>query len=291
MSAGKKGSWDLPTYNKSGVINFANPLGTTTWKQGDVGTNSGTFDFTFNPETQDYNNKLTAMRNAILSGLGYTAPAREASLNEWEDTFNKEALRTSQPQLEQSLFARGLGGSKFYQDSLTDLLSKVATQGVLNRETLANNDEQLKLNQLAAINPEIANLINQANALSLNSYGATENQYQNLFPYLAKYNQKKGFMDLAGGGIGALASLALAPFTGGASLAFLPAATSAGSSIGGMFNEGPSSGLGNTLSSLVGMGSNIYGSGAGPFTGYGANTPIGVQNTGSYSRLPTSWLS
>lgn len=250
MSKGSKGSWSLPSYSSSGIIDFSNPLGSTKFTQGTTGVNSGTFGFEFNPETQDYYNQLTAMRNAILSGLGYTSDAREASLNKWQDTFTKEALRTTQPQLEQSLFARGLGGSRYYSDSLTDLLTKVATQGVLNRENLALQDENLKLQQLASINPEVANLINQANSLSQNSYAATENQYQNLFPYLATWNKgKSGTMDILGGALGATAGLIMGGPAGAVTGYQL------GSSLGSGFNTGPQSSLGQGLNSLASIGS------------------------------------
>jgi hypothetical protein len=251
MSSGNKGSWDLPTYSKSGVLNFSNPYGTSYFSQGTGGANSGTFGVNLTPSTQEYSDQLSAMRNSILSGLGYTAPSREASLNQWQDTFSKEALRTAQPQLEQSLFARGLGGSKYYSDSLTDLLSKVNTQAVLNRENLANTDEQLKLSQLSSVNSGMSDLINQINSLSGSAYGATSNQWNTLLPYLAEYNQEPGTYDLLGQGIGGLGALALAPFTGGASLAALPAAMSAGGSIGSMFNEGGNSGI--DLSSLASL--------------------------------------
>jgi len=244
---GKKGSWSLPSYDQSGVIGFENPLGRSTWRKGRSGTNAGAFGFEFNPETQDYYNMLTAMRDAIYSQLGYTSPAREASLNRWENTFNREALRTSMPRLEQTLFERGLGGSKFYNDAVTDLLSKVATQGVLNREQLSRADEAMKLNYLASINPQVANLINQANLLAGKSYGATQKQYENLFPYLAKYKSKKGFMDILGGGLGGLAGFML----GGPAGAMT--GYSLGSGLGNMFNIGPQSQFGGTLSNLANL--------------------------------------
>ncbi len=250
MSKGSKGSWDLPSYSKSGVINFANPYGTTRWTQGGEGsgTNAGTWDFAFNPSGQKYYDDLTTMRNSIMSGLGFTSPAREASLNEWQDTFARESARTSMPQLEQTLFSRGMGGSRLYQGAVTDLLSKIATQSVLNRENLAMQDENLKLSQLAAINPMITDLLNRSDSYVNSAYGATEKQYENLFPYLANYNQKKGNLDTWGQIAGLALAVGAAPFTGGASLALAPTMMGAGGSIGGMFNQGPSSGM--DLSSL-----------------------------------------
>lgn len=243
MSSGTKGSWEIPNRSQTGVIGFENPLAKSYWNQGSG--QGGYYGFNFTPEGQDYYNQLTTMRNSILSGLGYTAPSREASLNEWQDTFTKEALRTSMPQLEQTLFARGMGGSKLYQDSVTDLLNKVATQSVLNREQLASNDEYLKLAQLASINPEVWNMIDQGNQLTSATAGLTEQQYANMLPYMANYNQKSGTWDLLGGGLGALAGLALGGPTGAA------AGYSIGSGVGNIFNTGGQSGLGSNLSNLA----------------------------------------
>lgn len=255
MTSGKNGSWDIPTYSDSGVIGFSNPYGTSTWTQGKGGTNSGTFGFDFNDSTQSYYNQLEAMRNSILSGLGYTAPSRESSLNEWQDTFSKEVLRTSQPQLEQALFARGLGGSKYYSDSLTDLLSKVNTQAVLNRENLANQDEQLKLQQYSAVNSGLQDLINQANTLSQTSYGATKNQWDTLLPYLAEYNQDQSTdYGTIGGLAGALLGGILTGGTG-AGLGY-----SLGSGIGSLASGQSSSGSsGLDLSSLASLFSGLGG--------------------------------
>lgn len=247
MSKGKSGSWDVPTRSRTGVIGFENPLAKAYWQQGKG--QSGYYGWEFLPKGQSYYDQLTAMRDAILSELGYTSPARESSLNRWEKAFTREALRTSMPKLEQTLFSRGLGGSRFYKDAVTDLLSKVATQSVLNRENLALQDELLKLKQLATLNPEMWKLIQMGEGLSRDTANVTEKQYQQMLPYMAKYESEPGMFNVLGQGVGGLATLALAPFTGGASLAYLPMAMEAGNIIGGTFNKGPSSNL--DLSSLL----------------------------------------
>jgi hypothetical protein len=205
--------------------------------------NNRILGFTEDPAYTAYRNQLNSLRNSILSGLGVTSPQREASLNQWADTYTKEALRTSMPQLEQTLFARGLGGSRFYGDQVTDLLSKTAAQATLNREELANRDEQLKLRQLESITglsqTEIKNLMDILGTTASNK-DMEEKLYQsyyfNTLPYLAKYNtgSNKGGM---WGSLGASAlALGLAPFTGGASLAYLPMAAGAGGTIGNLFD-------------------------------------------------------
>jgi len=196
MSSGKQGSWDIPKYTAN-PASYSNPYGTSYFRNNTYGTD-------LSSGTQDYYNQLDAMRKAIYSGLGYTSPAREASLNQWQQTFEKEALRNTQPQLEQSLFARGLGGSKYYSDSLTDLLSKTATQGVLNREQLSQNDQNMQLQYLASINPEIANILSQSNALTSGTSNQEQqgwNRYQQMLPYNTMYNDP-GNSGLAGAGKG-----------------------------------------------------------------------------------------
>ena len=259
MSKDKQGSWSLPT----GGQTFSNPYGTGSYS-------NNNFGFNMNAGTQDYYNQLDAMRKAIYSGLGYTSAARENSLNQWQDTFTKEALRTSQPQLEQSLFDRGLGGSKYYSDSLTDLLSKVGTQGVLNREQLSNQDQQMNLSYLASINPEIQNILNQGNSLT----GAAASQWNSMLPYTATWNQKPSTLD----------TVMNWPFEAGTLQSlFGGKASNAAPTI----NSGSGGGL--NLSSLVNLLMNPYGQGASWLTGYGSNTPLGVQNTGSYTKLPTTF--
>lgn len=244
MSKGKKGSWDIPTREKTGVLNFANPYAASYYKGNGQGKKGGTYGFNFTSEGKDYFNKLSSIRDAIMSELGYTSPSREASLNRWQKTFSDEALRTSMPQLEQTLFSRGLGGSEFYKGAVTDLLNKIAVQSVLNREDLANRDEILKLNQLNTINPEVWKMLNMGGDLAKSGANLTEEQYERMLPYMATYQKpKKGTWDLVGGGAGAAIALGLAPFTGGASLAYLPMAASLGQSVGGMFNEQQGSGL------------------------------------------------
>lgn len=253
MSKGSKGSWEMPTWTAPTPSSYSNLMGTSYFRD-------NTYGVDLTPEMQNYYNQLSNLRSSVLSGLGITSPQRQQNLNQWGNTFTNEALRTSMPQLEQTMFSRGMGGSKLYGDAVTELLSKVATQAMLNREQLSNTDENMKLQYLAMMNPEIQNMISNMNALT----GASTTQgnaqwtrewqkYKDLLPYTAKYNQKSGTMDMLGGGIGALGALAAAPFTGGASLAYIPMAYQAGSAIGGGFNQGPQSSLGSGLNSIASM--------------------------------------
>jgi hypothetical protein len=199
-----------PSYANS-VMNYSIPgLGNTSYA-------NNTWGFNLTPEAQAEQQQIQSLKNSILAGLGITSSQREQSLNQWQDTFVKEALRTSQPQLEQSLFARGLGGSRYYSDALTDLLTKVNTQGVLNRESLSNQDQQLMLQQLAGVGnlgqqnySNMYNLLGQSTGQSNQQYQNAINLYQTMLPYLAKVNQSSnlgGLGSLLGTGLGALFAL------------------------------------------------------------------------------------
>ena len=167
-------------------------IGTTTY-------NNNTWGFSETPEQQAWRNQIEASRSAILKGLGITTPQREASRQQWADAFTKEALRTSMPQLEQTLFGRGLGGSRFYNDAVTDLLSKVATQATLNKEGLAQQDEQLKLQQLGSVAgldqqgvQNLMNLLGMASTATQNKEQLAQNMYLNTLPYTAKQKVSGG---------------------------------------------------------------------------------------------------
>jgi len=205
-----------------GTTNFANNI----------------WGFSEDPTQQAYRQQLETMRASILKGLGITAPEREASLNQWQDIFTKEALRTSMPQLEQTLFSRGMGGSKLYQDAITDLLSKVATQGVLNREQLSQADEALKLNQLASIlGAGQTNLSNMSDLMggAVDQTNQIWNQWYQMLPYLAKV---KAGSSSPWGTIGSLLGTAAGFALGGPVGAGI--GSSLGGGVGGMIGGSPS---------------------------------------------------
>ena len=291
MGKQKQPTLEIPKYNKPNPQQMSLPgLGTSTYA-------NDTWGFNQDPELAAQQKELRAMQNSILAGLGVTAPEREASLNNWQDTFMKEAQRTSQPALEQSLFQRGLGGSKFYQDSVTDLLSKLATQSVLNREQLANQDYNNQLAGLQAVTG--LNQTNYGNMSGLlgNAVGQTNqnnqqawNQYQTMLPYTMKVNTpgNNGLMGalqgaatgfMVGGPIGAVA---------GGGLGYLGSKSSGSSTPYIMYqpqSQGSSGGMGGlNLSSLAGMfgggGGGSSNAGYGMAGGYGQGLNQGSSLTG-----------
>jgi len=189
MSKSKSPSVELPVYTQPQPQQYSMPgFGQTTY-----GNNM--WGFNEDPTQMAYRQQLETMRSSVLKGLGITAPEREASLNQWQDIFTKEALRTSMPQLEQTLFSRGLGGSRFYGDQVTDLLSKIGTQGVLNREQLSQSDEQLKLQQLASILGagqsnigNMQNMMGQATGQTNFAQQQAWKQYMDMLPYTPQVN-------------------------------------------------------------------------------------------------------
>jgi hypothetical protein len=227
----KSSSIEIPEFKKPTPPSFETPWGTSWFKD-------NTYGFTETPEALADRQQIEALRRSILSGLGVTAPEREASLNQWQDTFMKEALRTSMPRLEQTLFERGLGGSRFYQGAITDLLGKLATQSVLNRENLARQDELLKLNQLAGlypweqVNKELINTLTGRTAdVGLKEETLAQDRWKTTLPYLARVTGRKTSpWGTIGSLLGAAAGAALAAPTGGMSI---PMGAALGSSLGG----------------------------------------------------------
>ena len=178
-----------------------------------VGTSNyadNTWGINLDPRLREEQNQIQALKNAILSEVGITSAGREASLNKWQDTFSKEALRSAQPQYEQSMFARGLGGSRAYTQGLADLLSNVNTQAVLNREGLSNTDQQLMLQQLSGLaglnQTNLGNISGVMNSGMGRTDKAKEDWYKSL-PYDATVNSP-GNSGLAGAGAGALSGAA-----------------------------------------------------------------------------------
>jgi len=266
MSKSKSPSIEIPQYNQPAAQQYSMPgFGTTNY------TNN-TWGITEDPTQTAYRNQLETMRASVLKGLGITAPEREASLNQWQDTFTKEALRTSMPQLEQTMFARGMGGSKLYGDSVTDLLSKIGTQGVLNREQLSQSDEQLKLSQLASILgagqsnlSNMSSLMGQATGQTNTNNQQAWNQYQALLPYLAKVNTpgQSGWGGALSGGMSGAS----------AGSAFGPIGTIIGALIGGGTGYASSaSGGTSTPAMLYGGGSTSGGGGTSGFGGIDLST-------------------
>jgi hypothetical protein len=271
MDGGGKSSVEIPTYNKPNAASFS-MFGNTASKSGD------NWNYSTSGLDQQTMNQAKQIRQQLISALGVNRD--EGNSQYYQNTYNKELLRQSQPQLENALIGRGMGGSSVYGNALSDLFSKAATQSVLGRQQYQSNEQGMNINQLSALQ----NYLQQENQTGLNMLGLGANydiqnqrlaqeMYNTQLPYLAKVNQEDGtpwgsIGSLAGAGLGALFALP----TGGMSVAAgAGLGSSLGRSAGGLFGGGSNSGGGgmdlswlmkllNSSSSLGGGGSsNIAG--------------------------------
>lgn len=147
------------------------------------------------------------VRQEILSALGLGGAPQE---DPWAKLLFEESKKTALPGLEQALIGRGLGGSTVYKEAITDLLSKLGTQGALG-------SEQLKLGRLSALQNML--LPQQQYGLNLQQMGAqtglneaqqAQQLYQAMLPYTATYSGGKdysGLWNLLGTGLGVGASM------------------------------------------------------------------------------------
>ena len=184
----KRPKVEIPKYKEPAKVGFQTP-----W--GDVGFDptGSNFVLSQSPEQEAERLEIEALRNSILKTIGVTSPEREASLNKFEETFFAESTRLAVPKLENTLFDRGLGGSSVYQGAVRDLLSQLATESVLQRETLRNQDETTKINQLNSVDSLLANdrnagmtLLNLAQGFNSNQSALATNRYNNTLPYAAQ---------------------------------------------------------------------------------------------------------
>lgn len=205
--AGKSPSWSIPEYQDPTYKTFANNGGSTSYAD-------NKFSYTPNAANQDFQTQLDATRAAILKHMGGTDQAANDSLNNWQKTYFDEANRLTQPQLENSLFDRGLGGSNFYAGSLNDLLTKNSNQAILNKYQLQNQDFNQNQTAFTNVNNAEQGLTTDANNLLTMSANYANNQdarnmdlYKTTLPYKATFTQGQqgqGFGGLIGAGVGAI---------------------------------------------------------------------------------------
>lgn len=237
------------------------------------GTN--TYGVSADPQELATMQAVKGIRSSLLQSLGLGGTPES---DPYTQQYMNEILRTSQGPLENALIGRGLGGSTVYKDALTDLMSKAATQAVLG-------GQQYKQNNLASLNDYIntnmgygqdllGRVTSQYNTDQTNSW----QRYKDLLG-LNLYNANQPKDTTPWGSIGSLAGMGLAlgaaPFTGGASLALIPAAGAMGGGIGGLFDKsgsggGGGGGGGTDLSALM----SLFSRGNTANTMFGTNTPI-----------------
>lgn len=127
------------------------------------------------------------IRRDLLSSLGLNSGDPQS--DPYTQAFLKDSLATVQPQLENALIGRGLGGSSVYQGALSDLFSKLGTQATLN-------SQQYKTNALSALQSNFfapqqtigQNLLQLAQGNDSQQQQMAQQLYETTLPYLAKVN-------------------------------------------------------------------------------------------------------
>lgn len=219
MGKSKGPSIQIPQYQAPANVNFNTPYGNATFDKG-----ANAYNFQESPDQMADRLEMEALRGAILKTIGVTSPEREASRQSFTDAYFKEATRLAVPKLENTLFDRGLGGSKLYGATLNDLMSQLSNDAILQGEALRTQDEKMKLDQLSTVatvlgqqNQLPLSLLSLASNYNTNQQQMAQQQYQALLPYQSVVNPGKssnlgtyigagvgGLIGLAGGPVGAL---------------------------------------------------------------------------------------
>lgn len=139
------------------------------------------------PQQQADNTQITSIRNNLLKSLGLNDGS--TTQDPYTQAFLKESLRNTQPELENSLIGRGLGGSSVYTSALTDLFSKLGTQATLNSQAYKTNALSALNNNYFAPQQQMGeNLLSLANGRDVVNNSAALDLYKTLLPLTAKVN-------------------------------------------------------------------------------------------------------
>lgn len=266
MSKNSQPSVSIPQYSNPTPTDFNTNYGSLKYANGAYNYTSA------NPESDA---EMATLRDAIGAHLGVTGSDQLAQNQDWQTAFQNAALKNSAPQLSNQLFNAGLGGSTAYSNALGDLYSNVATQGVLNGQSLNLANTQSMQNSFNTLNSGIGqgqnyalNLANVAAGYNTNANAQANQRYQATLPYLATVNnnQGQGYGQLIGAGLGAV---------GGAFIGNPILGAQLGSTIGG----GVDTGMGNQ--SVGGNYINAGLSGFGALNGAGFFSPSPLQTGGA----------
>ncbi len=204
-------STQIPQYNAPANTNFNTPFGNATYN-----SSNNSYNFTENGGDAAFRLELEALRGAILKTIGVTSADREASRQNFTDAYFKEATRLAVPKLENTLFDRGLGGSKLYGQSLIDLNSQLSNDAVMAGEQLRMNDESTKLNNFNAVSGALSNqnqlplsLLSLASNYNTNQQQLAQNQYAQTLPYqsIVKPGKNSNAGTYIGAGVGGLVGM------------------------------------------------------------------------------------
>lgn len=245
----KKPTISIPEYRPPAQPNFS------AYGQTAKGLGNGGYGIVEDPSVLADYQAASKVRSDLINSLGLSGQANDP----YAQAFQQESLRLSQPQLENSLIQRGLGGSTVYQGALTDLINKASTDAVLNSSQLRNNTlANLQSSYFGPYQALGQNLLQLASGANTNQEQLAQQMYQALLPYTAQVNYPKqsglgglisggiqGFM--SGGPIGAIAGAGTGYFGSQAPAYSVPLAFQ-----GGINNYGNQGGL--SLQKLLGIG-------------------------------------
>ena len=201
MSLSKKQpTISIPEYRQPAQPNFS------AYGQTAQGVGNGGYSLSQDPTQIADMQAASKVRNELIGSLGLSP-----NTDQYKNTFYNESLRLSQPQLENSLIQRGLGGSSVYQGALTDLLNKAATDSILNAGNQQTQAQNNKLNTLSGLQSSYFGPNQQLGEFLLQLAGGTDisqdqlaqQLYQMQLPYNAQVNYPKE-SGLGGGLMGAL---------------------------------------------------------------------------------------
>jgi hypothetical protein len=140
------------------------------------------------PSTMADYQAASKVRTDLINSLGLSGTMADP----YAQTFQQESLRLSQPQLENSLIQRGLGGSSVYQGALTDLINRASTDAILNSSQLRNqNLANLQSSYFGPSQQLGQNLLQLAGGANVSQNQLAQQMYQMLLPYTAQVNHPK----------------------------------------------------------------------------------------------------
>ena len=153
-----------------------------------------------------------SIRRELIGSLGLSGSESDP----YAQKTLQESLRLAQPQLENSLIQRGLGGSSVYQGAITDLLSKATMEAILN-------SQNQKLNTLGTLQSSYFGpqqqlgqaLLQLAGQTGLSQEQLAMELYKATLPYktTVDYPKQSGLAGLISGGIqGAQSGAAFGPW-------------------------------------------------------------------------------
>lgn len=214
MGKQKSPEVSVPSYNKPDAPSFS-----LNGMRGayDKGTNTYSVS---DPDELATMTAVKGLRGDLLKSLGLGGTPES---DPYTKQYMSEILRLSQPQTENALIGRGLGGSTVYKDALTDLITKAATQSILGGQQYKTNNYNMLDSYLNNQNTMGMNLLNLTRNSDYQNQQLAQQQYQAMLPLLSKVDMPQDNSGMGGlAGMGALGLLSLAvPGTGIAAL--LPA--------------------------------------------------------------------